>query len=117
MPYTPLSSVAKPGRYAFTSSAWQKTVATSRRQRYPALVVSPSASSLFTMNSGYPPSLVDRPPRRGWGVPKKPGGGGRRRGHLDVFTQNPSLHLRGRQYDHGETFGGFGSSCPSGLAR
>src|ERR687896_68274 len=54
-PYTPLSSVAKPGLYAFTSNAWPKTVATSRRQRYPALVVSPSASSLFTMNSGYPP--------------------------------------------------------------
>ena len=73
---------AKPGLYAFTSSAWPKTVATSRRQSYPAQVVSPSASSLFTMNSGHPPrwrtdllgggggSLKSRASGKGAGAPQ-----------------------------------------------
>jgi DNA-binding transcriptional MerR regulator len=34
---------------------------------------------------------------RGRGVPKKPSFWGTRRGHQDVFTRNPSLHLKGRQ--------------------
>jgi hypothetical protein len=39
--------------------------------------------------------VKDEPPPRGW--PKKPSFWGTRRGPLDVFAQNPSLHLKGRQ--------------------